>query len=215
MLDSFLLKNNIKNSKFLCWDLETESLSLTNARPWAIAWDVYDGYNKIESHEYFINWKDLNVSLGAAKATGFDAEKVKREGKEPKDVIDLFNKYLYNKEYKIVTHNGLGYDSYVHNTSMLQLGYKTDYSYIPRMYDTLPMARAYRLGLKVPENKADFLPFQYSLTKLMLRGLKCKNFELAEEFGAKVDSSQLHGAAYDISLTMQAFFGLVKKIDVQ
>ncbi len=215
ILDEKLLKNTIKEHKFICWDCETESLSLAHARPWEISWNVYNGYNKIESHQYFLNWPDLNVSKGAADATGFNHEKVKKEGKNPKEVIDLFNTYLYNKEYQQITQNGLGYDVYVHNTSMLNLGYKTDYSYINRMYDTLPIARAYRLGMKAPENKEDFLAWQYRFLCIFKKGLKCKNFELAKEFGYEVDESRLHQGIYDCELTAFTFFNLIKKLDIQ
>src|SRR5882757_9675092 len=119
-LDSNLLKNNIRENKFLSVDFETESLSLINARPWQIAWDVYDGFNKIESHQYYLLWPNLKVSKGAADATGFDVEKVKKEGRNPKEIIDLFNTYLYNKEHKVCGHNLLGYDSCIHNTCMLE-----------------------------------------------------------------------------------------------
>jgi hypothetical protein len=49
ILDSNLLKNNIKDLKFITFDFETESLSLTGARPWEAAWSVYEGYKKVES----------------------------------------------------------------------------------------------------------------------------------------------------------------------
>lgn len=215
MLDQYLLKNNIRENKFIFWDCETESLSLTNARPWEIAWDVYDGSNKVESHQHYLDWPDLVVSDGAAKATNFNHDIVKKEGKNPKEVIDLFNTYLYNKDYKIVGQNVLGYDCYVHNTSMLQLGQKTDYSYTDRIYDTLPIARAYRLGIKPPENKEDFLAWQYRLLCIYKKGLKCKNSEIAEEFGKEIDSSRLHQGSYDIELTAFSFFNLIKKLDIQ
>jgi DNA polymerase III alpha subunit (gram-positive type) len=215
MLDSNLLKYNIKDLKFMVWDFETESLSLTNARPWEIAWDIYHGIEKVKSFQFYLKWKDLNVSKGAAEATGFDMRIIEEHGKNPKEVIDLFNEYLYDGKYNQLTHNGLGYDSYVHNTSMLQLGYKTDYSYIPRMYDTLPIARAYRLGKKIPENKKDFIPFQYSLLNIFTKNLKCKNSDLAKEFGCNVDENLLHGASYDISLTWPVFLNLIKKLDIQ
>jgi DNA polymerase III alpha subunit (gram-positive type) len=217
-LDSQLLKNKLKDSKFIVFDFETESLSLTNARAWDMAWDVYHGTNRVERHQHYLNWKDLNVSKGAADATGFDKDKlalVRKDGKNPKDVIDLFNKYLYNTDYFIVGYNNLGYDSYVHNTQMLNVGYKTDYSFIYRSYDTLPIARCYRLNKKVPEDKADFLAWQYSYLNITLKNLKCKNFEVAKEFGYNVVEDQLHGAQYDISLTAFSFFNLIKKMDIQ
>lgn len=215
MLSLNLLQHNFDKHKFITADFETESLSLVNARPWEIAWDVYNGYKKVESHQYYLNWKDLNVCKGAAEATNFNMERVRKEGKDPKEIVDLFNTYLYNKEYNIVGHNILGYDSYIHNTCMLELGYKTDYSFIKRIYDTLPLARAYRLNMKIPEKKEDFLAFQYSMLNIFKKGLKCKNSELAKEFGYYVDENLVHGGSYDSSLTWGVFINLVKRMDIQ
>jgi hypothetical protein len=215
MLDSKLLKYNISNYKFLCFDVESEGLNLLKSRPWEIAWTVYHGYNKIESHQHFVKWHELNVSIGAAKATGFNPAIIEEKGENPKDVIDLFDNYIYNKEYKLITANGLGFDTYIHNLSRKLLGYKTDYSYLDRMYDILSMGRAYRLGIKPPEEKKDFLAWQYRLLQIFQKGLKCKNAELAREFGFEVDESKLHIGAYDCELTAFSFFNLIKKIDIQ
>ena len=215
MLDSNLLKNNIRESKFIVADFETESLSLVNARPWEASWEVYEGLNKVESHQHYIKWPNLSVSKGAAEATHFNMDIINEKGENPKDVINLFNKYLYNKEYSIVGQNFIGYDCYVHNTSLLELGYKTDYSYINRIYDTLPIARAYRLGIKPPENKEDFLAWQYRLLMVFKKGLKCKNSEIAREFGYEIDESRLHQGIYDVELTWFSFTNLIKKLDIQ
>ena len=214
-LDQYLLKNNIKDCKFVCWDTETEGLNLIRSRPWEIAWTVYHGLNKVESHQHFIKWPDLNVSIGAAKATGFNPQIIEEKGENPKDVIDLFDSYIYNKEYKLITANGLGFDAYIHNLARKLVGYKTDYSYIERMYDILPIARGYRLGIKPPEEKKDFLAWQYRLLQIFQKGLKCKNSELAKEFGYDVESGQIHSAAFDIEMTFFSFTNLIKKLDIQ
>lgn len=215
MLDSELLKNNLNKYKFIVIDCETEGLNLIKSKPWELAWDVYEGNKMVESHQFYLKWPHLNVSEGAAKATKFNPRIIEEKGQNPKDVIDFFNTYLYNKEYTIIGHNVIGYDSYILNVSMLQLGYKTDYSYLSRTYDTLPLARAYRLGVKSPENKEDMLSWQYSLLQVFQKGLKCKNSELAKEFGMEIDDSLLHGASFDIKLTAFSFFNLIKKVDIQ
>ncbi len=199
----------------MVWDTETEGLNHIKSRPWEVSWSVYHGLNKIEDHQHYLKWPGLNVCPGAAKATGFQMSVIDEKGENPKDVIDLFDSYLYNKDYKLVTANGLGFDVYIHNLSRLLLGYKTDYSYIDRMYDILPIARAYRLGVRAPENKEDFLAWQYRLLCVYTKGLKCKNSEIAEEFGYEVDPTKLHSADYDNQLAMFSFTNLIKKVDIQ
>ncbi len=215
MLDEKLLKYNINECKFLTWDLETESLNTCLARPWQLGFQIYHGNKLIEEKETFINWKDINVSKGAADATGFDKKKVELYGREPKEVLDRFNKYLYNPEYKILGHNILGYDIFIHNVWMNELGYKTDYSYIDKIYDTLPLSRAYKAGFKIPQDKKDFLAFQYRLLNYYPKGLKASNSVMAKEFGMEVDEKSLHGALYDCKLTSFTFFNLIKKLDIQ
>ena len=215
MLDSTLLRNNINDYKFIVWDTETEGLSDIRSRPWEMAWNVYHGMNKVESHQFFLKWPNLNVSPGAAKATGFNIETINKHGQDPKMVIDLFDKYLYNKDYKIVTHNGLGFDMYIHNTSRLELGYKSDYSYLDRFYDTDALSRAYKSGNKPPEDKKEFIPWQYRMASIIRKGMRTSNSTMAKEFGIEVDESKLHGAAYDIEIGFQIFLNLIKKLDIQ
>ena len=216
MLDSDLIKFNLDKCKFLTWDLETESLNTCLARPWQLGFQVYHGTKLVEEKEVYIKWSDLNVSKGAAEATRFDKNKVELYGREPKEVLDRFNKYLYNPEYKILGHNILGYDSLIHNIWMNDLGYKTDYSYIDRIYDTLPLSRAYKANFKIPEDKKDFLAFQYRLLAYHPKGLKATNSVMAKEFGFDVVEDKLHNSAvYDATLTSFTFFNLIKKLDIQ
>ena len=213
--ESKLLKNNFDKYKYLVFDTETEGVSLSKSRPWEIGWNIYHGYKKIEEHQFYLKWPDLNVSEGAARVTGFKMSNIEQFGKNPKEVIDLFDSYLYNTEYKLITTNGLGFDSYIHNVSRLQLGYKTNYSYIERMYDNDSLSRAYKLGIKVPDEKEKFLPFQYSMSSIIKKGMKTNNAAMAKEFGVVVDESKLHTASYDIDITFQVFVNLIRKLDIQ
>jgi DNA polymerase III alpha subunit (gram-positive type) len=215
VLESKLLKNNLQESKFLIFDYETEGLNLCFSRPWELGFNVYHGTKLVEEHQYYIKWPNLSVSEGAAKATGFNYDKVQKEGKDPKFVTDLFDKYIYNNDYKLVTTNGIGFDVYMHNVSRKLLGYKTDYSYLTRMYDNDALSRAYKKGIKVPDNPKDFLAFQYSMLCIIEKGLRTNNAAMAKEFGVNVDESRLHGANYDIEITWQNFLNLVKKMDIQ
>jgi len=113
------LSNNFAKHKYLVFDFEVESLNLFCAKPWQLYFSIFDGYNKVEEYNLFIKWDDLNVSRDAARITRFDPSKVEREGKSSAEVIDFFDKYLYNNDYLIVGANILGYDCYIHNTFRL------------------------------------------------------------------------------------------------
>lgn len=215
ILDSKLLKNNIQNYKFICWDCETEGVNLCLSRPWQIGWNVYHETKLVEEHQYYLKWPNLNVSAGAAAVTGFDMKNIDLYGKDPKEVIDLFDKYLYDKSYKLITTNGLGFDVYMHNVSRKNLGYETDYSYLDRLYDNDSLSRAYKSGIKVPENPKSFLAFQYSMSSIIKRGMRTNNAAMAKEFGIVVDESKLHGASYDCTLTFLVFLQLIKRMEIQ
>ena len=209
-----LLRFNLEKRKFIVLDTETEGLNLLRSRPWEIAWAIYHGKEKQREYQYFLKWPNLKVTEGAAKATGFKKENIEMYGKDPKEIIDLFNKDLYNPEYSIVAANILGFDNYIVNLSRKSLGYKTDYSYIDRVYDTAAISRAYRLGIKIPADKNDFIPFQYRVLSIIQKDLKTKNSEMAQEFGMTVDLSKVHGAQYDIDLTFFVFTELANKMDL-
>src|ERR1017187_1956072 len=170
-----LLRYNLDKNKFFTWDCETEGLNLKRSKPWEISWSIYHGEKLVEEHQHFLKWPNLKVSIGAAKATGFNPENINKFGEDPKKIIDLFDKYIYNKEYKIIGANILGYDIYIHNLSRNLLGYKTDYSYLDRIYDTNILSKIWKLGLKIPENKEDFLEFQFKVGSIIQKGLKTNN----------------------------------------
>ncbi len=215
MIGSDLLRYNLKNKKFLVFDTETESLNLGRARAWEIGWVIYDGQDKIEEHQHYLKWPNLNVGKGARDVTGFSDELIDREGKEPKLVIDLFDSYIYNPEYLLIGANILNFDLYVHNTCRRNLGYKTDYSYLNRCYDTNSLAKAYKLQHKIPEKKEDFIPFQYRMSTIHKKGLKTSNSAMAKEFGMILDEKRLHQAIYDIEVTFFNFIKLVYALEIK
>ncbi len=210
------LKYNLAENKFLFFDVETEGLSLCRSRPWEVSWSIFHGKNKIREHQFYLKWPELAVCKGAADVTGFNPKIIEEKGKDPKEVIDLFDKDLYNPEYKIIGANLLGFDVYMHNVSRLILGYKTDYSYIDRIYDTLALSRAYKLGIKIPDDKDDFLAFQYRMLCIRKKGLKATNSAMYKELtGNEIDLTKLHQGLYDIELTSEVFFKLLDKLDIK
>lgn len=202
------LSNNFANHKYLIFDYETESLNCSYARPWQLFFSLYDGYNKVEEYNFFIKWSDLNVSKDAARITRFDPAKVEREGKSPAEVIEFFDKYLYNEDYLIIGANILGYDCYIHNTFRLSCGRETNYSWLNRLYDTNCLAKAYRLGLAAPKDE-DLLLWQYKLNHFVKKGMKTSVKSMADEFKLEYDENNLHDALFDVKLTWEIFRKLV------
>lgn len=214
MINDNLLRFQLDKTKLIVLDTETESLNLHEARPWEVAWDVYEGKKLVESYQFYLDWPNLNVGRGAAAITGFNPENIKKYGQDPKEIIDKLNRFLYNPEYKVIGANLLGFDIYILNTARRELGYKTDYSYLNRLYDTVALSKAYNLGLAIPENPNDFLAFQYKMCNHVQKGLKSSNSYMAELLGAIVDKTRLHQAAYDNGLCYHVFSQLIYKLDI-
>ncbi len=203
-----LLRHKFDNLFFACLDFETEGLSLYHARPWSVAWNLYKGQQLLESHSYFLKWSDLKVSADAARVTGFNPQLVDKEGKDPREILSLFEKYLYNPEIHLVGANLLGYDVYVHNTWRRSLGLNGDYSYISRVYDTVALSRGLKMNLK-PEKG---IGWQYKLINTKFKGVS--NSAMAKHFNIKVDELKLHGADYDVILSWEVFKNLVWKMEI-
>jgi DNA polymerase III alpha subunit (gram-positive type) len=213
MIDSFLLKYNISDKKTICFDVETESLNLYYARPWQVAFVIYQGYKLIEEHSYFIKWPDIQVSKGAAEKTKFDKKKIDEIGKDPKEIMEIFGKYLYDESYILTGSNILNYDVMIFYNTMKKLGLKHDYSFLSRCYDCNALFKSYKLGLK--PNYDNFLAWQFSLNNWKQKGLKSNTQVCAKEFNLPYDENLLHEALYDAKLEAQIFFELIKKIDVK
>lgn len=204
---------NIRNKKLVIWDCETEGLNLFYSKPWEISWAVYENYKELESHQYFLKWPGLKVSPSAARVTNFNPFVVERDGKEPSEIIDLFSEYLYNPEYLSIGANILGYDSMIINSARQQLGYKSDFSFISRCYDTVALAKAYKQNLKLKEGE-DFIAWQYKLLNTRVKGLKTSNSVMYKELtGKEIDTNSLHSGKYDVKLTTEVFYELIKRLN--
>ena len=148
MKDELLRYNN--KQKYLIFDFETSNLNLVNLsnRPWQLSFIIATKDKVLEKHDHFLKWKDLKVSEGAKIATRFDYTKYKVKSEDPLPILRKFDKLLYDKKYKIVGHNLLGFDIYVHNALRKSLGLKSDFSYLTRLIDTNCLARGYKARFK-------------------------------------------------------------------
>ena len=190
MKDELLRYNN--KQKYLIFDFETSNLNLVNPsnRPWQLSFIIATKDKIIEKHDHFLKWKDLKVSEGAKIATRFD----------------------YTK-YKIVGHNLLGFDIYVHNTLRKALGLKSDFSYLTRLIDTNCLAKAYKEDIKLA-SKDSLLSWQFRLAGYIKRGLKTNLAAMLREFDIDFDKDKLHDSMYDIQMNLEVFKKLLWKVDI-
>ena len=217
MLDSNLLRFNEKQ-KFLIYDIESEGLNLQTTRPWQVSFITFDLKNNYEEHDYFIKWDNLKLSAGAAIATGFNPILYKNKARDPKEILDIFESYLNDKQYRIVFHNGLGFDTMVYNVWRRELELKTTYDFLYdrefACYDTLALSKAYKKGFKPDiSNSKAFLAWQYRMLSIRLeRGNKTTLGAMGKEFGVKFNESDLHNALFDIRLNREVFRQLIWKL---
>jgi len=208
------LKNNIKDKLILCFDCETEGLNYYQSRPWELSWSIFKNGIEISKYQHFLKWDQLNVSAGAAKATKFNPKVIEEKGEDPKKIIDLFSNYLFKEDYIIVGQNILGYDSMIIDNSRKKFGYKSDFSYLSRCYDTHAISKIMKLDWKPKEDKEEFLAQQFSAIDWKQRGIKTNILTMAQEFKLNFDENKFHEASYDIFLTYQIFMNLVDRLDI-
>jgi DNA polymerase III epsilon subunit-like protein len=210
-MQSNLLRFN-KKQKYIVFDTETESLALALARPWQLSWLVYEN-NKITKNEnHLLYWKDLNVSADAARITRFDYNNWKEKAKDPKEVLEHFESYLYNPEYLIVGANLFGYDVYVINTLRRLLGLKSDFSYIDRVLDIQCIQKGIYMGLKtVPKN---LTAWQYQMYHYVKKGVKTSVKHLAALYDIPYDENRAHDAEYDNWLCIEIFKKQILTIEI-
>jgi len=144
------------NPKYILMDFETEGLHLKFSKPWQSAFVVVHDNKIVEEHDDYPFWADLDVSSGAAAITRFDYNEYKNKSIPATDALQNINKFIYNKEYLIIGHNILGYDSMIHAGWCKLLGLPVDYSWLDRAIDTHLIAKALKkqvkLDLTSPQN---------------------------------------------------------------
>lgn len=206
-----------KNQKLLCFDFETMHLNLLmENHPWQLAFIVADQNRVYEEHNYYINWgRDIleRISKGAAIATGFDLNKVLREGRDPKEIYSIFSNYIDSNDYLIIGHNLINFDVYVDKIWAEAIGQKhRGWDYLNRLIDTNCLAKAIKKN--IPPDKENFLAWQYKMSNMVEKGLKTNLGLCAREHGLNVDQGRLHAAEYDIGLNYQIFKKQLWQIEI-
>ena len=200
------------NQKYLVVDTETEGLNLHSSKAWQLSWIVCQGNKILEEHDEFIAHKNLNIPEVVKKMTGFNWDKYNEKSKSLSKVWSKFETYLYDPQYIIVGQNLLGFDVYMLALLQKMLGQQPDYSYLPRIYDTRALAKAYRENLDKP--KDNFLSWQYKIINNRSLKAKVSQGTLLKFFDIDHDESKLHDALYDIKKCFEVFCELKRRMDL-
>ena len=201
-----------KKQKYIVFDFETEGLNLRYSRPWQLGFIIVEGDRVLKEYDFHIDFADLDISEDAKRITRFDQAVHDREKKDKEKVLDFFDSYLYNPDYLLIGHNVLGFDVYIHNILRLSCSKPSDYSYMERILDTNCLAKAYKMGLKRPEENLTL--WQCKLNNYIRKGLKTNQQALLKEFDIEFDREKLHDAIYDVKMTLRLFHKLIWNVEV-
>ena len=200
------------NQKYLVFDTETEGLNLHSSKTWQLSWIVCQGSKVLETHDKFIKHKELNIPEVVRKLTGFDWDKYNSKAESLISVWSKFEKYLFDPQYIVVGQNLLGFDVYMVSHLQRMLGQEPDYSYLPRIYDTRALAKAYREELDKPSG--DLLSWQYKIINDRTLKAKVSQNQLLKFFDIDFEEDKLHDALYDIKMCYKVFLKLKKHMDL-
>ena len=200
------------NQKYLVFDTETEGLNLFSSKTWQLSWIVCQGNKVLETHDEFIVHKELNIPEVVKKLTGFNWDTYNRKAKPLDQVWSKFEKYIFDPQYIVVGQNLLGFDVYMLAILQRLLGQEPDYSYLPRIYDTRALGKAYREELDRP--KGNLLSWQYKIINDRSLKAKVSQNQLLKFFDIEFDENKLHNALYDIQMCYQIFLKLKKHMDL-
>lgn len=211
---SELLRYN-KEQKYVLIDFETESLSLVHGfnKPWQCSYLVCKGNDIVLESDNYIKWTDLNISEDARRITHFDDAKYNRLAKDPVLILDELEKYMYDLEYIILWHHGLGFDAYVHNIYRQLMGRKPDFSYIERSIDTNSLAKAIAKGIKLGKDE-DRTCWMYRLNDFREKGLKTSLISQLKKYKIEFDENRLHNGAYDIRMNWEVFKRQIWEVEI-
>ena len=212
-LGADLLRFN-ETQKYLIFDTESCGLNLmdTNNVPWEYAWFLCTRKEILKRGEYMVKWPKIDISRQAALITNYYAKQPLQFGADPKKVLAEFEEILYDPSIKVIAHNALGFDVYLHRIHRLRMGKKSDWSYLPRVLDTNVLARANKLGIQV--DRTDLLAFQYKMMSHHPKGCKTNLGQLCADYNIPYDKGQAHAALYDIEKTYEVFKRLVFEVEI-
>ena len=212
-MDSHLLRFKPKQ-RYVIFDFETSNLNICIDNPlWEIGYLLVEGNNIIEKHHYRIWWDNFKISKGAQQVTRFNYDDYKKTAKDPKVVLDDFEKYLYNEEYISIAHNCHSFDIYVHNQWRKKLGLKTDYSYLERCIDTNSVAKLIKLGVKEVKWE-NLMETMFRMSNFYQKGMKTNLTAMGKYYNIEFDYESLHSGINDTILLLEIWNRMKKEIEI-
>tara|TARA_Y100000593_G_scaffold90842_1_gene178169 strand:- start:991 stop:1632 length:642 start_codon:yes stop_codon:yes gene_type:complete len=192
--------------KYILFDFETCSLNLGSLdnKPWQLSYLIAEGNKIKEKKDFFLLWDDLKLSEDARRITRFNDKKYLKSAVPPEFVLKEFESYIYNEEYKVVGHNILGFDVYVHGILRRLCGLKPDFSYIKRCIDTNCIAKAIKNQISFSQEDK-FYNWQYKLQNERFKGVRTNLKQLCKDYDVEFDEGKLHDALYDIEVNFKVF----------
>ena len=201
------------DQKFVVFDGETSNLALTSEKPWQFAWLTAKGKYITNKFERKILWPNYSVAPEIAAMNHFNESQYLREARDPAEVLDEFESYLYDPSYMSISMNGIGFDCHIHNNWRKALGRKTDYSWLDRHWDILAVFRAIQSGAKNPP-KDDFLAWQYSWINHRDRKIKASLASQLKHYNIPFNDEVRHNALIDVELTFEVFKKQLFELDI-
>ena len=204
-----------KEQKYICFDFETCHLNLLDLenKPWQLSYLISEGTDIICESDNYIRWNQLNISQDALNITHFRHDIYDRLAKDPVEILNNFEKYLYDPSYLIVGQNLLGFDVYIHNIYRKLLGKKSDFSFTNRILDTNCLAKAIKKNLKF-QNREELIYWQYKLNDFREKGLKTSIKAQLKEYKIDFDEGMLHNSMYDVQMNFKIFTKQLWQVEI-
>jgi hypothetical protein len=205
-----------KTREYVFFDCESCNLNLAAPEnlPWQWGWKHCTLERTISEGSFLVKWPNLRVSKGAARITGFYQPKVDQYGITPEEGLERIESLLSDPKVTLVAHNALNFDIYLHQIHRRALGLSEDYSYLGRLIDSNAIAKAWKLGVKIPKDSIEFLAFQYKMAGYFEKGLKTSILSLCSELEVPYDPSLAHDALYDVQLLEKIWKKLIWKVEL-
>lgn len=212
MNENNLLRHK-KDFRYISLDTETENLNPVFNRPWQIGWCITEGGQIISKHEYHIRISDLNVSPDAARVTKFNMAEHLKKAQDPRKVYELFLNDFDDPRNQIVAQN-FYFDWNIILNLAKYIGVQNKSIVNNRLYDTIALSKAYRLGKSPPDVREEYVNWQFSMLNLRKKGLKTSLGLMCREFGIDFSDEFSHSALYDATKTSELFQKLIMTVKV-
>ncbi len=216
MKSLFTERMNLIEKPLFVFDVETENLNLHyKNRPWEIAAKICNYGKIVKEHQALIKWDDFSISVGARRATQFDDARYEAFAKSKELVWNQFKMYFDNKDMYICGHNILGFDLFVINNWLREMG-KPELKFkdiMHRVIDTNCLAKMINNN-DVEFNFKDLPQKMMQYASFYEKGRKTNLTFLSKHYKIPVDENKTHQAGYDTELNFMVMCEQLKEFKI-